>query len=93
MNAIEKTLLTALNKACWTKRKELRQAIIDHLIDSDVQAFCEMSRTDMADKYADKIQNGCVGYWKMTDEQLAKEVEDSDDFPDVQSVKEYFELD
>jgi hypothetical protein len=87
---IKETVLAALNNACWTKRKELRSKIVDHLVDADLQSFCDMSRTDMADTYSDKIQNGCVGYTKMTDEQLAQEV--SDDFEDVEEVKEYFEL-
>jgi hypothetical protein len=90
---IKETLLTALNKACWTKRKELRRAIVDHLVDADLTSFCDMSRTDMADIYSDKIQNGCIGYEKMTDEQLAEEVEDSEDFESVDEVKEHFEID
>jgi hypothetical protein len=90
---VSETLLVALNKTCWTTREKLRQAIIEHLIDTDVQSFCEMGRTDMADAYEDKIRNGCVGYEKMTDEQLSKDVEDSCDFETADDVKEYFELD
>jgi hypothetical protein len=47
----------------------------------------------MSDVYVEKIRNGCVGYEKMDDAQLSQEVEDSNDFEDVESVKEYFELD